>query len=159
MKKSSGFQDVNTLQQNLSQKTYELEALKKSYSQVGMVSDRLGDQNDHFLQLSIQTYPNILLLLKKTENKSMVFHGTITFDSIQIQKRFFFIGNKTQQMVIYIFAIGKTLVLWQWCPTLRNGTGIQLHNFIATKNGRPGYRPGMLIIIWPVRCLPNYSKL
>jgi len=27
-------QDVNTLQQNLSQKTYELEALKKSYSQV-----------------------------------------------------------------------------------------------------------------------------
>ena len=27
-------EDVNTLQQNLSQKTYELEALKKSYSQV-----------------------------------------------------------------------------------------------------------------------------
>ncbi len=31
--RSKASQDVNTLQQNLSQKTYELEALKKSYSQ------------------------------------------------------------------------------------------------------------------------------
>ena len=64
-------EDVNTLQQNLSQKTYELEALKKSYSQVRSVihsaiakhSVTLALQDiPHKHQLNIQPSPMSLLV-------------------------------------------------------------------------------------------------